>query len=528
MTCCCSSKTSSNLSLVPIPASLQLTAGEGPVLCSATTVTAEDTAAEFAASQVTDALSKLKLCSCKSCRSSIRFVKSESNPGKDCYTLKNDASGVVITACDANGFFYGAQTLIQMFPASADEVRDGMITLPALEITDAPRFAWRALMVDSCRHYWPMDEMKKIVDYMASMKLNILHWHLTEDQAWRIEIKKYPALTGKGAWRDGVGFELPADSTSHYRADGKYGGFYTQDDCRELVAYAAKRGISVMPEIEIPGHSCAMLNAYPQLGCTGNPVDVPLVGGIFHDITCAGNEEAMKFYEDVLSEVAGIFPFEFVHIGGDEAPKDNWKKCPKCQARMKEVGAQDEEQLQNWVTKRMENHLRSLGKRLIGWDEILEGDNLSKTAGVMVWRAWKENPKPEVHAAQNGHDMVMSPTSHCYFDYKQSDSPDEPRAINSTHFISLEHIYTFEPLLETVPAEKQHLIKGGQANVWTEYIPNEKHLEYMLAPRLSALAEALWSPKDKRDWNDFRSRMEGQIKRLEAAGFNYRKLDPVK
>lgn len=525
-TCCCkTTPITTPLTLVPLPSHIRLLHGNGPVVCDSATITCDTPLATFASHQVSDALGKLDLCKCGKCTTEIRFELSAKDRGAEGYILETSVGEVVITASTAAGFFYGAQTLIQMFPASAVDVKDAMIQLPVLSISDAPRFTWRALMVDCCRHFWTMDEMKKILDYMASMKLNILHWHLTEDQAWRIEIKKYPILTEKGAWRNGVGFDLPADSTTAYRpSDGMYGGFYSQDDCRELVAYAALRGIAVMPEIEIPGHSCALLNAYPAFGCTGEPVEVPLTAGIFPEIACAGNEDAMKFFEDVLTEVAEIFPFEFVHIGGDEAPKENWKKCPKCQARMKEVGAKDEEQLQNWVTKRMEDHLRKVGKRLIGWDEILEGDNISSTAGVMVWRSWK-NPRPELAALANGHDMIMSPTSNCYFDYKQSESGDEPHAIKSTHFNTLERVYAFEPVNELIPDDKIPFVKGGQANIWTEFIPNAAHLEYMLAPRLSAMAEVLWSPKELRNFDCFRTRMAGQVQRLEAAGFNYRKLD---
>lgn len=357
-----------------------------------------------------------------------------------------------------------------------------------------------------------MEEMKKIVDMMASQKLNSLHWHLTDDQGWRLQIRKYPDLTEKGAWRDEVGWNLPTTSTAHYRPqDGKYGGFYTQDDARALVKYAAERNITVVPEIEIPGHAGALLSVFPQFGCVTTSGTAAKT-----DIVCAGNDRAMEFYDDVLTEVAELFPGQYIHIGGDEANRSAWKNCPRCKDLMTRENMSDEAKLQNRVTARMEKKLNELGKTLIGWDEILEGDNLSSTAAVMAWR--EDGIKARDRAIAAGHEVVMSPTSHCYFDYSQE--PGE-------HGISLKGVYTFDPEKGTSLTQQQrNLLKGGQANVWTERIPNEQRLEYMIAPRVGALAEVLWSPADRRDWTDFRKRLDEQVKRYEAMGFNYRKLDP--
>ncbi len=424
--------------------------------------------------------------------------------------------GVSITASSPAGFFYGVQTLRQMLrPGNAGSP----LTVPAgLEIRDEPRFRWRGLMVDCCRHFFTVGELKQVLDMMASLKLNTFHWHLTEDQAWRIEIRKYPELTEIGAWRDSVGFGLETTSTTRYRADGKYGGFYTRQDVRDIIAHAAARHITVVPEIELPGHSTAALCVYPELGCTGGPYTMPDRGGIFPEVYCAGNDKTIRFLEDVLDEVADLFPSQYIHVGGDECPKDRWSSCTKCQDRIRAHGLKDEHELQSWVVQRMERHLSKRGKRLIGWDEILEG-GLAPNATVMSWRGVKGG----VAAAVSGHDVVMSPTTHCYFDYYQA-REGEPKAIGG--FLPLEQVYSFDPMTTQIPVSRRHHVLGGQANVWTEYMPNARQLQYMIAPRICALAESVWTPPKRKDWADFRRRLEVQEKRFDAAGFHYRPLKP--
>ncbi|MDD4280241.1 MAG: beta-N-acetylhexosaminidase [Candidatus Sumerlaeales bacterium] len=514
------------VAIVPQPeeiAILDETANPPFTFAAQTTVKATPKEAEFAAKELKKWMKALNPDKAPAAQdTAINFITAENKLGDEAYQLTVNAKEITIKASAAPGFYYGAQTLRRLLPASHDGLINGAAKIPALTINDAPRYKWRGMMLDCCRHWWPMDEIKKIIDMMASLKLNIFHWHLTEDQAWRIEIKKYPELVEKGAWRSGVGFDLPTTSTTHYREDGMYGGFYTQEDAKEIIDYCAQRNITVVPEIEVPGHAMAMLHVFPQYGCTGGPYEIMQKGGVFPSIACAGNEQAMKFYEDVFDEIAALFPSKYIHIGGDEAPKDEWKKCPKCQARMKEVGAENENQLQNWVTERMEKHLAKLGKRIIGWDEILEGDKLSSSAVVQCWRTWT---KPQNKAAENGNEMVFSPTANCYLDYKQSDTTKEPRSIG-TVTLPLEQVYKLDPST-SLTQEQEKLVKGCQGNVWCEYIAGEDHLEYMIAPRIAAIAEAAWTQKKNRGWQDFRRRLENEVKFFKAQNFKYRELDPI-
>lgn len=414
------------------------------------------------------------------------------------------------------GQVYAIQTLLQLLPRKPDA--NGEIVLRACEIRDYPRFSWRGFMLDSVRHYQSPEWIKKLIDVLASQKINVLHWHLTDDQGWRIEIKKYPQLTAKGAWRSHIGFGLKPEQSSYYDADGNYGGFYTQEQIREIVRYAAVRGITIVPEIELPGHALAALTVFPHLGCTGGPYEIGLKGGVFEDVYCAGNEAVYAFLEDVFEEVVALFPGKFVHVGGDECPKLRWRNCPKCQAKIRSENLKNEHGLQSYVIRRMEKFLAGKGKRLIGWDEILEG-GLAPNATVMSWRGAAGG----VAAAKLNHDVVMTPNSHCYFDYSQART-GEPNGIGG--FVPLERVYKFNPTAG-VPTDFAKRILGGQANLWTEYIPNEKHAEYMIAPRISALAEVLWTPQERLSWDGFQDRMDAQYARYDAAGFNYRKPDGV-
>lgn len=429
------------------------------------------------------------------------------------YVIDVSEKGITVEASGYAGFFYAAQTLLQLGKSERGE-----LVFPQCKVVDYPRFAWRGFMLDSVRHYQSPEWIKKLMDLLASQKINTLHWHLTDDQGWRIEIKKYPELTQNAAWRKDIGFSLPANASTHYDKDGRYGGFYTQEQVRELLAYAAERNITVVPEIELPGHAVAALTVFPELGCTGGPYEIRLIGGVADDVYCAGNEKTYAFLEDVVDEVAALFPGTFFHVGGDECPKVRWRKCPKCQAKIRSENLKNEHELQSYVIRRMEKYLAGKGKRLIGWDEILEG-GLAPNATVMSWRGASGG----IAAAKMGHDVVMTPNSHCYFDYSQART-GEPRSIGG--FIPLERVYGFDPT-EGVPAEFHRHVLGGQANLWTEYIPNEAHAEYMIAPRISALAEVTWTPTARRNWDSFQDRMLAQYRRFDAAGINYRKPDGV-
>jgi hexosaminidase len=438
-------------------------------------------------------------------------IISQLQPGKEGYLLKVAPNGIVITASTPNGLFYGMQTLKQMLPLEAENRK---LLIPAVDIKDQPRFAWRGNMLDVGRHFFPVSFLKKYIDILAMYKINTFHWHLTEDQGWRIEIKKYPLLTEISHWRDKT-ITGHAGRSNEYDGIG-YGGFYTQDQAREIVRYAAERYITVVPEIEMPGHSSAALAAYPNLGCTGGPYKVQEKWGVHKDVYCAGKEETFTFLKDVLDEIMDIFPSEFIHVGGDECPKDAWEKCPDCQRRIKEEGLENEHGLQSWFITQMDHYLTSKGRRLIGWDEILEG-GLAPQATVMSWRGIAGG----IEAAKQHHDVVMSPTTHMYIDYYQSeDRENEPLAIGG--FLPVEKVYSYEPVPEELTAEEAKYILGVQTNLWTEYVPNTKQAEYMLLPRLEAQAEVAWTKKELKNFPDFGNRLNNEYKRLDKLGISYR------
>jgi hexosaminidase len=363
------------------------------------------------------------------------------------------------------------------------------------------------MLLDCGRHFMTKDFVKRYIDLLAYHKLNVLHWHLTEDQGWRIEIKKYPRLTAEGAWRPATrADEQPRDDR------GCYGGFYSQDDIREVVAYAASRYVTIVPEIELPGHCLAALAAYPELSCTGGPLAVATQWGIYDDVYCAGNDRVFEFLDDVLTEVVALFPAPYIHVGGDEVPKTRWQACPKCQARMKAEHLADERELQSYFIRRVEQMLTKRGRRLIGWDEILEG-GLPPRATVQSWRGMDG----ALAAARAGHDVISSPTSHCYIDYPQGPDPTMPTWMKQ---ITLETIYSFEPTATELTAEQARHVLGAEANLWTEYAP-QPHVDHQAFPRLCALAELTWSPAEKRDFGDFSRRMGVHYQRLDALGVEY-------
>ena len=433
--------------------------------------------------------------------SGIRFVTDESLPAEG-YELNVDGEGIEVRASQFPGFLYALQSLEQLLPAAVygtEPAPDAAWEVPCVKIADAPRFAYRGMHLDVARHFFSVDEVKRYIDVMAIHKLNTLHWHLTDDQGWRIEIKRYPELTAVGSIRKAT---VVRKEWGTY--DGTpYGGFYTQDEIRDVVEYAADRGVTVIPEIDLPGHMLAALTAYPELGCTGGPYEVWGRWGVADDVLCPGREKTFEFLEGVLTEVMELFPSEYIHIGGDECPKVRWEKCPRCQAKIRQLGLKDdgehtaEHYLQSYVTDRIGKFLAQHGRRIIGWDEILEG-RAPSDAVVMSWRGSEGG----IAAAKLGHDVIMTPNSHFYFDYYQSlDTDAEPFGIGG--YIPMEQVYSYDPAFPELTPEQQKHILGVQANLWTEYVLSDEHLEYMLLPRLAALSEVQWCLPETKDWNRF-------------------------
>ncbi|MCF8374358.1 MAG: family 20 glycosylhydrolase [Bacteroidales bacterium] len=495
-------KTESNISIIPKPASIQIQPGEFEI----------STAMKIlyqGSDDIVDipAFLNQKFQTAAGFQLKVEAVENNEIPensivlelgscpdslGMEGYLLKVDKTGIRINAIAASGLFYGLQTLRQMLPAEIESpalVENVNWTVPFVEITDKPRFGWRGMLLDCCRHFMEKDFVLRYIDLLAYHKMNRLHWHLTEDQGWRIEIKQFPTLTEIGAWRT--------------EEDGsRYGGFYTQDEIREVVAYAKSRFIEVVPEIELPGHSLAALAAFPELSCTGGPFEVGNQWGVFKDIYCAGNDKSFEFLEKVYDEIFDLFPFEYVHIGGDEAPKYRWENCDKCQKRIKDEGLKNEHELQSYFITRMEKYINANGRKLIGWDEILEG-GLAPSATVQSWRGF-EGAK---EAAEQGHDAIVSPTSHAYFDY----------SIETT---DLKQVYSFEPVPTGLDKEHQKHIIGGECNMWTERAPQEE-IDDRMFPRLLAMSEVLWTDKGQRDYSDFHARVQDHYNRLDFLGVKY-------
>jgi hexosaminidase len=516
------SVTQAGINLVPQPVNLRETGGRWELEPSALITYADETAkdsAEMLASYLRPATG-FKLPVSPGGKGDIVFRTVEDDiPGSEGYTVRI-AEHVSISAQSQAGLFYGGQTLRQLLPVEifSTEIQSVAWVAPGVEIRDWPRFDWRGQHLDVARHFMPVEWVKQFIDRLALHKLNVMHWHLTEDQGWRIEIKKYPKLTEVGAWRKETLIGHRSEKPAKY--DGTpYGGFYTQDEIREVVEYARQRHVTIVPEIEIPGHSLSALAAYPALGCTGGPYEVLTKWGISKDIYCAGNPDTFIFWKDVLDEVCELFPSEYIHTGGDEAPKSAWEKCAKCQNLMKEVGAADEHALQVYVTQEMEKHLAAKGRRLIGWDEIFE-DGLS-TSAVVMW--WHKNKAKAILEKGNG--MVVATSKALYFDKSQGkDKTKEPLSIGG--YIPIEKVYALEPVPEGVTAEQAKLVLGAQGQLWTEYIPTTSHAEYMLYPRQCALSEMLWLPAEQKDYADFTKRLNTHVLRLKHQGVNYR--DPAK
>ena len=435
------------------------------------------------------------------------------NDNPEAYQLKVDANQVVISSPSEAGVFYGIQTLRK----AVDVAEGSNVELPAVEIKDQPRFGYRGMMLDVGRHFFSMDEIKTYIDMMALHNINRFHWHLSEDQGWRIEIKKYPKLTEIGSMRKET---VIGHNSGKY--DGKpYGGFYTQEQAKEIVAYAAERYITVIPEIDLPGHMQAALAAYPELGCTGGPYEVWTQWGVSDNVLCAGNDQTIQFIKDVLAEIVEIFPSEYIHVGGDECPKVKWSTCPKCQARIKALGLKSdnkhtkEERLQSYVIHEAEEFLNSKGRKMIGWDETLEG-GLAPIATVMSWRGEAGG----IEAAKQHHDVVMTPNTYLYFDYYQSkDTETEPMAIGG--YLPIERVYSYEPMPKSLSPEEQKYIVGVQANLWTEYIPDFKQVQYMVLPRMAALSESQWCAPEKKNYEAFLQRVSRLVNIYAKNGWNY-------
>ncbi len=460
----------------------------------------------------------------------------ESIENEEGYTVSVTYDQIFISGKTAQGVFYGIQTLRQLMPASIESETNQIeaLTIPAVTIKDNPRFVYRGMHLDVARHFFPVDFVKKYIDLIAMHKMNTFHWHLTEDQGWRIEIKKYPKLTEVGAWRNGtiVGHHPGTENDQK-----RYGGFYTQEEIKDIVKYASDRHVTVIPEIELPGHSSAAIAGYPNLSCfpkertvvtrgvmsdagkvaqkNGTAKIVQETWGVFDDVYCAGKEETFSFLQDVLNEVIPLFPSKYIHIGGDECPKANWERCPDCQTRIKKEGLHNEHELQSYFITRIEKFLNSKGKDIIGWDEILEG-GLAPNATVMSWRGTEGG----IQAAKEHHDVVMTPGHSCYFDhYQTANKENEPLAIGGK--TTVEDVYAYEPTPNEFSEEEAKYILGAQGNVWTEYMKTTDYVEYMILPRMSALSEVVWSSKKARNWNDFKNRLDVLRERYDALGLNY-------
>lgn len=439
-------------------------------------------------------------------------LKSES------YTIEITPELISLSAGDAAGAFYGVQTLRQLLPAQLEQAglfKEPVFSIPAVRITDSPKFQHRGMHLDVSRHFFGVDEIKTYIDMLALLKMNRFHWHLTDDQGWRIEIKKYPKLTLKGAFR-------PETLLGHYNDtpqqfdNTQYGGFYTQEEIKTVVAYAQSKHITIIPEIEMPGHASAAISAYPELGCTREQIQVATSWGVFEDIFCP-KPATFEFLQDVLDEVIALFPGEYIHIGGDEAPKARWENCSHCQGLIKAQELADEHELQSYFITKIEAYLNSKGRQIIGWDEILEG-GLAPNATVMSWRG----TQGAVAAAKTGHQVILSPTSHAYFDYYQSNNPDEPLAIGG--YLPLKKVYGFSPYPTEMPEEDYQYVLGAQGNIWTEYMQDFKQVQYMAYPRTMAMSEVVWNGPTaqlEQDYSDFLGRLEFLFDRLDILGINY-------
>lgn len=507
---------SANYSIIPKPQSLIMNNGRF-IVNELTTISAPKKLSEEA--QKLASLLRLKTTITDGKEADVFFNIDTDISNPEGYQLIITYNQITINASTTKGAFYAIQSIRQLLPA---EVENNSITteisLPAVSITDEPRYSYRGMHLDVGRHFFGVEEVKEYIDMIALHKMNTFHWHLTEDQGWRIEIKKYPKLTEIGSIREETAVGLAGTRNAPYTYDGKpYGGFYTQDEIKEVVAYAASKHVTVIPEIELPGHSSAALAAYPEFGNTGGPYEVARRWGIFKEIY-APTEETFTFLKDVLTEVMELFPSEYIHIGGDEVLKDEWKASPYAQELIKRENVGDEHGLQSYFIQRIEKFLNSKGKKIIGWDEILEG-GLAPNATVMSWRGTEGG----IAAAQQKHDVIMTPGTHCYFDYYQVDSTgqvNEP-ITGSKRFTTVEKVYSYEPTPSELSDEEAKYILGAQGNMWTEYTPTWDRVQYNTLPRMTALSEVVWTQPEQKSWDDFHSRLQNMAERFDVLGYTY-------
>ena len=531
--------TKSPESVIPLPQ--EISVGEGYLNLTGVKIVCDSGVPECAEKQISAFAADLDAKVPGALFGPKMYFESDPSLAEEEYVIEVTEKKATVKASGLSGYVYAIQTIKQMLPSSiwgdknstpfvpgnpadksvqpeqAQEAYSDW-ALPVMTIRDYPRFAYRGMHLDCSRHFFSIEEVYRYLDIMAAHKLNRFHWHLTDDQGWRIEMKKHPRIIERGAWREGTVIAKNWGSNDGIR----YGGYYTQDELRQAVEYAAARGITIIPEIDLPGHMQSVLAAYPELGCTGGPYEVWTTWGVSKDVLCVGNEKVFEVLEDILDELVDIFPSEYIHIGGDECPKDSWKKCPKCQAKIKELGIKGdkkftaEDYLQSYVMNRVEAYLNGKGRKIIGWDEILDG-NISQTATIMSWRGTEGGIK----AAQSGRNAIMTPGSYCYFDYFQAkERTKEPLAIGS--HLPVSQVYSYEPFDPVMTPEQCKHILGVQANMWTEYIASDAHLEYMLLPRLSALSEVQWCQPERKDFGRFRNSLQNNMLPIyQAMGLNY-------
>lgn len=509
--------TDASYDVIPLPQSIVMVKGKSFILNSNTTIfcSSKDDLMQknacFLSCYIADLTGlKLKVSDIKPKKGNyIELLLNNKNiKGKEAYTININNKNIKISGFTSTGVFYGVQTLRKSLPIC--NAINNPIVLPAAEIKDAPRFKYRGMMLDCSRHFFSIDFIKKFIDLIALHNMNTFHWHLNDDQGWRIEIKKYPKLIEIGSVRTGTVMGRNSDVDDSV----KYGGYYTQDQCREIVEYARQRHITVIPEIDMPGHMKAVLASYPNLGCTGGPYKVGHNWGVYYDVLCIGNEDTFKFVEGVLDEIIDIFPSRYIHIGGDETPTKRWSECSKCEKIMQKEGLPINK-LQAYFTNRIEKYLNSKGRSIIGWDEILDGD-INKSATIMSWRGIEPGEK----GAKMGHDVIMSPTSHCYFDYAQTkEQYSEP--LTQVHSLDVEQVYSLDPAPKTMSEESKKHILGVQANLWTEYISNPNLATYMLLPRMTALSEVQWTSPAQKDFKQFKIRATRLSKLYDKYGYIY-------
>ena len=504
--------------VIPLPQEVTLTQKGAFVLTGATPIVYPEgdeqlkNDAQFLSDYIADVTALRLTTTSAKVKNAITLRLNKKVQSKEGYVITVDKKGVVIEGATAAGVFYGVQTLRKSIPVDKSLTE---VTLPAVMLKDAPRFGYRGVMLDCARHYFPVKFVKQFIDLIAMHNMNVFHWHLTDDQGWRIEVKKYPDLAQIGSVRE----KTVLGHNSDVFDDTPYGGYYTQEEAREIVKYAADRFITVIPEIDMPGHMIAALAAYPDMGCTGGPYKVSPIWGIMPDVLCLGNEKTYQFCEDVLSEMMDIFPSEYIHLGGDETPNVRWKECPKCKALMAKENLTPGK-LQGYFTNRIEKFVNSKGRRIIGWDEILDGD-INQSATIMSWRG----TAPGARGAKMGHDVIMSPSSHVYFDYyqtRQGESQwEEPLLIGGN--LPIERTYSLEPVPEGADAETASHIIGVQGNLWTEYIAGPSLAEYQVLPRMGALSEVQWRPQGQKDFENYKMRQTKMLKLYDAYGLVYAK-----